>query len=244
MGLELSALLKKHHHDPRRLVQLLRDVQEDAGWISPPTITEVAGRLGLPRARVEGVAGFYSFFATTPRGAYRVLFSDNITDQFLGNAALLERLCAALHVKREEVRADGRVSVGLTSCTGLCEQGPALLVNGRAIGRLTPQRIDTVAQCIEEARPLDTWPAELFAIDDVVHRADVLLGSEFVAGEGLRAAQKRDVMLELERSRLRGRGGAGFTVSDKWQAAKRAPGRRFKHLVNILPVEFHIPPAG
>ena len=79
-AVDLRALIEKHHHDPTRLVQILRDVQDAAGWISPPTITELAGRLGLPRGRVEGVVGFYSFFAPQPRGQYRVLFSDNITD--------------------------------------------------------------------------------------------------------------------------------------------------------------------
>src|SRR5512147_2122299 len=85
---DLTGLLERHRHDPTRLVQLLRDVQEAAGWNSPATITELAGRLGLPRARVEGVAGFYSFFSTSPRGEYRVLFSDCIADQFLGSAGL------------------------------------------------------------------------------------------------------------------------------------------------------------
>ncbi len=226
-ALDLAALLERHHHDPTRLVQILRDVQEAASWISPATITELAGRLGLPRAKVEGVAGFYSFFATRPLGDYRVLFSDDITDQFLGSHALRERLCAALKVKPGEVRADGRVSVGLTSCTGLCEQGPAILVNGRAIARLDAARVDLVAQCIEAGTPVDAWPAELFVIDDAIHRRDVLLSSNIAAGQALRAALARgaDPMLEeIRRARLRGRGGAGFTTADKWQAAKAAPG--------------------
>ncbi len=226
-ALDLAVLLERHHHDPTRLVQILRDVQEAASWISPATITELAGRLGLPRAKVEGVAGFYSFFATRPLGEYRVLFSDDITDQFLGSHALRARLCAALKVKPDEVRADGRVSVGLTSCTGLCEQGPAILVNGRAIARLDAARVDLVAQCIEAGTPVDAWPAELFVIDDAIHRRDVLLSSNIAAGHALRAALARgaDPMLEeIRRARLRGRGGAGFTTADKWQAARAAPG--------------------
>ena len=41
----------------------------------------LAAALGIPRARVEGVAGFYIFLYTRPVGRYRVLFSDNITDR-------------------------------------------------------------------------------------------------------------------------------------------------------------------
>lgn len=224
---DLTGLLERHRHDPTRLVQMLREVQAEAGWISPPVITELAGRLGLPRARVEGVAGFYSFFATKPVGEYRVLFSDNVTDRFLGSEALRERLCAALKVRRGQVRDDLRVSIDTTSCTGLCEQGPALLINGRAIGRLTEARVDQLAQLIEAREPLARWPAELFSVDDPIHRRDLLLGATLAPGQALRAAMARGPQAMLEeilRSRLRGRGGAGFGTGDKWRSAKAAPG--------------------
>ena len=194
---DLAALVARHRHDPTRLVQLLRELQEESGWISPPAITQLAGLLGLPRARVEGVAGFYSFFATTPRGDYRVLFSDDVTDRFDGNLALRDRLCAALRVAPGALREDGRVSVGLTSCTGLCEQGPALLVNERAIARLTPARIDELAALIEAGTPLADWPPALFAIDDSIRHEGLLLGSTLAPGEAVRAAIARgpDAML-------------------------------------------------
>jgi [NiFe] hydrogenase diaphorase moiety large subunit len=224
---ELTGLLERHRHDPTRLVQMLREVQAEAGWISPQVITELAGKLGLPRARVEGVAGFYSFFATQPRGDYRVLFSDNITDRFLGSVALRERLCAELKVERGRVRGDGRVSVDTTSCTGLCEQGPALLVNGHAIGRLTDARVDVIAQLIEQHTPLTQWPRELFVVDEPIHRRDLLLNEKLTAGQGLKAALARGseaTLAEVIRSGLRGRGGAGFATGEKWSAAKAAPG--------------------
>ncbi|MDP1826956.1 MAG: NAD(P)H-dependent oxidoreductase subunit E [Archangium sp.] len=224
---DLAVLLERHRHDPTRLVQLLRDVQDSAGWISPATITELAGKLGLPRARVEGVAGFYSFFCTTPPGEYRVLFSDCITDQFLGSLALRLRLCSTLRVRPGAVRDDGRVSVDITSCTGLCEQGPALLVNGRAIGRLTEERIDLIARCIEARQPVSLWPAQLFTIEDVVQRSDVMLSSTLPRGQAVRAALQRgadDTLEQVLRSKLRGRGGAGFSTGEKWKSAKAAPG--------------------
>jgi len=227
VSLDLQRLLDRHHHDPTRLVQVLREVQRDAGWISPALITELAGKLGLPRARVEGVAGFYSFFCTEPRGAYRVLFSDCIMDQHAGSAALRDRLCRALQVEPGQVRADGRVSIGLTSCTGFCEQGPALLVNEHAISRLTEERIDAIASAIDVGQPLERWPAELFANDDVVQRADQLLGNALPPGRVLQAAFARGpdgLLEEVTRSRLRGRGGAGFGTGQKWAAAKAAPG--------------------
>jgi [NiFe] hydrogenase diaphorase moiety large subunit len=224
---DLQGLLAKHHRDPTRLVQVLVDVQEAAGAITPETITALAHGLGLPRARVEGVAGFYAFFATRPRGEYWVRFSDNVTDLMQGSVALRERLCAAFDLKLGELSADGLVSIDLTSCTGLCDQGPALLVNGRAIGRLTEERIDLIAELIRSRTALEAWPAELFEVHSQVHQRDLLLSSPLQPGEAVRAAFARgaDATLEeLKRSGLRGRGGAGFGTGLKWDAAKQAPG--------------------
>ncbi len=223
----LHALLEKHRHDPTRLVQILREAQDVAGWISPPLITEVAGHLGVPRARVEGVAGFYSFFATQPRGEYRVLFSDDITDRFHGSERLRLDLCSQLGVEPGKLRADGRVSVGVTSCTGLCEQGPALLVNEHAIPRLDDARIAQVAELIATRHPLREWPAELFVVDDSIELRGWLLGASVAPGEALghALALSPDAFLEqLAKSKLRGRGGAGFSTADKWRSAKQAPG--------------------
>jgi len=223
----LAAILARHHHDPTRLVQILRDVMADEGVITPAAITALAAGVGLPRARVEGVAGFYSFFDTRPMGLYRVRFSDSITDRMAGSVALRERLLAAFDLKLGELSRDGLLSVRTTSCTGLCDQGPALLVNDQAIGRLTPARIGAIAALIRARAPLAEWPRNLFPIHDHVERADDLLSTPLAPGEAIAAAlaRGRDGMLaELKASGLRGRGGAGFSTATKWEACARAPG--------------------
>jgi (2Fe-2S) ferredoxin len=67
----------------------------------------------------------------------------------------------AFHVLPGEVSRDGLVSIGTTSCTGLCDQGPAMLVNDRAIARLTPARIGAITSLIRggvAGRPVARQP--------------------------------------------------------------------------------------
>ena len=111
----LDAILQRHGRDPTRLLQILIDAQDIEGWLPAPLLTRIAGALALPRARVEGVAGFYSFLHTRPVGRYRVLFSDNITDRMLGNAELLDALCRKLWIEPGHLSEDGLVSVTTTS---------------------------------------------------------------------------------------------------------------------------------
>ncbi len=224
---DLDGVLQRHQHNPTRLLQILIDAQDLTGWLPAPTLTHIAAALGIPRARVEGVAGFYSFLYTRPVGRYRVLFSDNITDRMLGNDGLMDALCRKLWVEPGKLSEDGLVSVATTSCTGLCDQGPAILVNGLAIGQLSHRRINEIAELIRQQRPLELWPEEYFRVDDNIRRKDALLDLQMPPGDALLAAiaRGRDGWLdEVRASRLRGRGGAGFATAVKWESARNAPG--------------------
>jgi len=246
----LTAIIDGHGRDGTRLMQILRETQEALGWLSPETISAIARGVGWPRAKVEGTAGFYSFFHTQPMGRYRVLWSDNITDRMLGNRDLMQALCEKLWLEPGRVSEDGLVSVDTTSCTGMCDQGPAVLVNYRAVTRMTTERVAQMADLIQKQVPVADWPAEWFRIEDNIRRADILLDNAMRPGEALKAALAREaeaeqesaanarswregvnaatqgpsaVLEEIKKSNLRGRGGAGFTTGIKWEACRHAP---------------------
>ena len=220
-------IVGRHRGDPSRLVQILWEVQDTFGWLSEGVLDELARALGLSLAQIRSTASFYHFFHLRPMGAYRVLFSDNITDRMLGSEALRERLCSSLWLERGKVSEDGLVSVDTTSCTGLCDQGPALLVNYRPMANLDEARIDAMAAHIRERVPLDEWPAAWFAVAPQVRRRDWLLNHREPAGAAVRAAFARGAeatLREVIDSGLEGRGGAGFPTGTKWQACRGAPG--------------------
>ena len=224
----LQALLARHGNSPHALVQILRELQALQGWLPREALSQIGASLGLTLAHVEGVAGFYRFFHTQPAGAYRVLFSDNITDRMLGSEALMADLCRRLGVAAGKVSSDGLVSVDQTSCTGMCDQGPAVLINHhQVVTRLDAGRVAQMADLIAKRVPVSQWPAPWFEVQDNIRRADVLLGDATAPGVALAAALARgpDAMLaEMKRSNLRGRGGAGFVTGLKWELCRNAPG--------------------
>ncbi|MBB1072900.1 NAD(P)H-dependent oxidoreductase subunit E [Rhodoferax sp. 4810] len=226
---EVDALLARHHASPHALVQILRELQAQLGWLPRQALSHIAQALGLTLAHVEGVAGFYRFFHMQPVGAYRILFSDNITDRMLGSEEMLRHLCHLLKVAPGQVRADGRVSVTTTSCTGMCDQGPALLVNHQlVVTRLTPNRISHLAELVEQQVPVAQWPAEWSRVEDQIWLADVKLGAQPEPGQALAAALVRGplaILDEVKRAKLRGRGGAGYATGTKWQLCRNAPGQ-------------------
>jgi [NiFe] hydrogenase diaphorase moiety large subunit len=198
-------------------------VQEQFSCVPRGAIPLIARELGTSTGHIVSLVSFYSFLHSEPRGDYDIYLSYSITDHMLGSRELLGRLCLALGVTPGHPRLDGRVTVAITSCTGLCDQGPAGLINGHPLTRLTPERVDHIAQLIESACPLPQWPREYFRVDSIVHRRDLLLSNPLVQGQALHRVDQHgsdELVQELEISGLNGRGGAGFATATKWRLCR------------------------
>ena len=225
-------ILDRHGRDPSQLLQILIEVQEAFHYVPQEAMDTISQAcFAEPRLQVPALVSFYAFLSDRPQGEYRILLSDNITDQMLGNRALGGQLCRRLGVEPGELRGDGRVSVDYTSCTGMGDQGPAALVNGLAVTRLSQARVDRMAELVDDGKPLSAWPRAFFRVQDGIRRPDVLLGHPFQPGAALQACLWRGAeatLAELAVSGLRGRGGAGFPAARKWAAVRAAPaGERY-----------------
>ena len=200
-------------------LQILIAIQKAFNQVPDDAICRVASALDLPLSRILGDVEFYSFLSREPLGAYSVLMSDSITDWMLGSRELFLRLCGNLGVSPGVTRSDGLVTAGKTSCTGMCDQGPALLVNGIAVAKLTDDRIDAISRLMENKIPLVAWPDEYFHVESNIRRRGWL----FQDWEGA-VLEGEALLQEMMDAGLRGRGGAGFPTAKKWASCRDAPG--------------------
>ena len=224
-------MLGHWNSEPGNLLQMLVGLQHRFNHIPNDAIDQLAEALGFSRGHILGVISFYRFLHTAPRGEYDILISDNITDQMLGSRRLAEQLADLLQVKIGGRCDDQRVSLDFTSCTGMTDQGPAALVNGRVLTRLDRSRIDQMARLIGQRKPLEGWPREWFRVDNPVRRKDLLLAATYQPGAALETAlgtEPRAIIQTLEQAGLRGCGGAGFSTARKWRfCADSVASRRY-----------------
>ena len=211
------------------LLHRLHAIQRQFRHIPPHAMQQAASEFNVPLSQVAAVVAFYSFFSTQPRGRFDILFSNCTSCGYLsGGHDLMRMLCEQLQVTPGETRADGWVSIGETSCIGLCDQGAALLVNDVPVTGLNAARLAQIAQLVTDEIPIQQWPAAWFEISTSVQRRDLLLTDPLTPGSALRKAllQGPDQMLAvIQQSGLRGRGGAGFDTGKKWQLCRAAPGK-------------------
>ena len=216
----ITRLLSDTGNASDRLLQYLCTIQEIYTHIPEAAVALLAEKLHIPPVQIYSVVDFYSFLHRKARGDYNILFSDNITDRMFGNQVLIDSLCKKLGVVRGEPRPDNRVTVDVTSCTGICDQGPAMMVNGRVVSRLDAKRIRAIAEMVETDIPVVDWPESFFVVEDNIQRRDILLSDQVFNGSAIDHLLKHnsdDLLAELEKSGLRGRGGAGFNTAMKWR---------------------------
>lgn len=222
----VNDIIQRHAANPTELLQILREVQASFRCVPAPAMRVIADTLSVPLTQVRAVTEFYSFLTGDPVGRYDIRMSDSITDHMLGSRELADYFCQSLKIKAGETRDDGLVSFNFTSCTGLCDQGPAALVNGQAISALDYARIDRIVELVNGGTPLSEWPAEFFHVEDNIRRPSLLLEGKLEPGTAIRKALetgREAVFNELDHSGLRGRGGAGFKTAMKWRFCYEGP---------------------
>ncbi|MGW0885474.1 NAD(P)H-dependent oxidoreductase subunit E [Streptomyces sp. NPDC002671] len=214
------ALADRRGRPGDRLIEALAEAR--AGRTDGPEVwaPPVAARFGLPAAAALGPAAYYADLAA-PHGRRHVRVC-SATACFAAQAGRhLTHVEHELGVTAGTASPDGETSLQAVRCLGYCYAGPAAL-DGDA-----PRTGPTLADQLAGREP--PRDPEIPASDDT---GDPVLLGGVVAGQPpwqvwprmVAAGTPDRVQLEVTASGLRGRGGAGFRVSAKWEAADRAPG--------------------
>jgi NADH:ubiquinone oxidoreductase subunit E len=127
----------------------LKQVQDDQGFISRTALEDLAGRLGLGLGQVFGVASFYSFLDTAPRGRHVIRVCAGLPCVLGDSRVVLEILGRELDLAPGGTTPDQRFSLEICSCLGICDQAPAMMIDDDVYGHLTSERIAEVLRRYE-----------------------------------------------------------------------------------------------
>jgi len=137
---------------PGPLIEVLHAIQAELGYVPPAAVPLVASELNLSRAEVHGVVSFYHYFRGTPPGAHTVSVCRAESCQAVGAEALAAHARRRLGVDFHETTPDGRFSLEPVYCLGNCACSPAVMIDGRLHGRVTPERLDALLSDADRKR--------------------------------------------------------------------------------------------
>ena len=148
LAARIAIILAAHVSLEGPLLPILHAVQADFGYIPQPALPIIAKALNISRAEVHGVMSFYHDFRSEPAGRHVVKICRAEACQAMGGDALADRAKARLGVDFHGTTADGAVTLEPVFCLGLCACAPAMLVDGRGVGRVDAGLLDALlAKC-------------------------------------------------------------------------------------------------
>jgi NADH-quinone oxidoreductase subunit E len=139
---DVRAILERYPGAERdKLIPILQDVQEAAGFLSRDAIVEIGRHLNLPVSKIYGVATFYNQFRFQPVGRYHISVCRGTACHVKGSAAVLQSLKRALRIEEGQTTRDGLFSLEVVACIGACGLAPVISVNGEFHAGVTPDDI-------------------------------------------------------------------------------------------------------
>jgi NADH:ubiquinone oxidoreductase subunit F (NADH-binding)/NADH:ubiquinone oxidoreductase subunit E len=223
----VDAAVAAHGGHPGAALPVLQTVQAaNKNSLGKPILGAVADALHQNDARVYGVASFYSLLSVQPCPGNVIRVCDGPVCTLHGAAAVRQSL--------EEIAAGGEWAVERCSCLGLCDRAPAALREDEPVGPVVPGRSADLLRAGPRGRApsyASPQPGEVRVSMARIGRIDpdsIDSALEVGAYQALGAALHNPpglVREAVERSGLRGRGGAGFPSGLKWRMVAEADDR-------------------
>jgi len=140
----VKELANKHGRSRESLIPILQDLVVQNRFLSRQDMVDVARELDISAADVYGVATFYSFLDTEPRGKYVIRICKTISCAMKGKNEILATIEEILKVNLGETTPDRKFSLLEANCIGWCHKAPAMLINDTPYTELTPRKVTEI----------------------------------------------------------------------------------------------------
>jgi NADH-quinone oxidoreductase subunit E len=133
-------------HPQEYVVDVLFALQEHYGYLTDEAVAEAAELVGMSTVAVEELTTFYPFLYREPVGRYVINVCDSVVCWMDGHESIQNHLMERLGIALGETTPDGLFTLLPVCCIGYCDRAPAILVNKKVYGELTPQKLDALLE--------------------------------------------------------------------------------------------------
>ena len=216
------------------LIPMLLYGQDEFGFLSDELLDEIAARLDLNIVQVTETLAYYSMLRRKPAGRFHIQVCTNVSCKLRGADELYRHVQSRLGIGNREVSESGTFSLEEVECMGACTGAPAMQVNYDFHEDLTPAKVDSIFEQLQAGKIPPPVPVISGALHER-HPAEVPVISArfgiknsrnidvYIQNQGYQALEKAvkqmspdQIIEEMKKSGLRGRGGAGFPTGMKW----------------------------
>jgi [NiFe] hydrogenase diaphorase moiety large subunit len=231
IGQIVEKAVKKYGKDRNKMLNIIRDVQVELGCVPAEACAKISDRLGVSQVDVQGIVSFYHFLSDRPVGKYAVYLNNSVVAIMKGRAEVARTFEREVGCKFGQVTTDGLIGLHDTSDIGMNDQEPAALINGVVFTSLTSEKVRDIVSQMKAGKDVKDMVQDLgdgqnqsplvrSMVKNKICRKGPVIFAPVQQGSAIKKAVARkpvDVIEEVKKSNLRGRGGAGFPTGMKWE---------------------------
>lgn len=210
-----------------QLLNQLWAFQNANGYISDEDVQALAAVLGISEIEVEGVISFYHFFHRKPAGRFTIYLNNSIVSEFKGYDRVKAAFEAATGAAWNSVDSSGQFGLYETACIGLSDQEPAALINFHPFTNLNSLKVKNIIAQLKQGASVESLADEVpDHIRYVPENDKAVFFRHYQPGAAVSRLAGRspgEVIDQVKRAQILGRGGAFFPTGSKWEFCARQP---------------------
>ncbi|MBW2038597.1 MAG: NADH-quinone oxidoreductase subunit NuoE [Deltaproteobacteria bacterium] len=142
---DIEEIIQRYRGVSGGLMPALHELQGLCGnYLPEEAVKRLAEGLNVSFSQAYGVATFYTMFSVAPRGKNIIRVCESPPCHLMGAESIIEIVEDELGVRVGETTPDGRFTLELTSCIGVCGVAPAIMINEEVYGNLTRDKIPEI----------------------------------------------------------------------------------------------------
>ena len=149
----LDTILTKYNHDACNIIAILQDTQEIYRYLPKEAFLYLSEKLGMSTAKIYSVATFYENFSLEPKGKYVIKICDGTACHVRKSIPILDKLRKELNLSDTKITTDNLMfTLETVSCLGACGLAPAMTVNDKVYGAMTPDKAMELLNTLKEEK--------------------------------------------------------------------------------------------
>ena len=141
---QIKVMIAEAEAPREKAIDVMLRIQELQGWMSDEAMVEASELLGMTPLELEELATFYDFIYRSPVGKFVIRVCDSALCWLEGHQKVIDYISTRSNAPLGGMSPDGLFSLLPVCCIGYCDRAPAMVINKRVYGKLTPEKIDRI----------------------------------------------------------------------------------------------------
>jgi len=141
---QVAEIASKYKGQQDKLMDVIISVQKIVPSLAEDVAAVIAREMGLSQNHVYSFVTFYEYLSVKPHGKYTIRMCSSAPCHVRGAKEVMESITQMLGIELGETTPDNRFTVELCPCMGVCDISPAIMINDKIYGDLTPEKAQEI----------------------------------------------------------------------------------------------------